>query len=245
MPVPKRKPTMIDALQTALEFGVEVNTVLDVGILTGTPALQTVFPDIKHHLFEPMDIYYSEINKNYKDMDYVLHNVAVSDVDGDAWQVHISKDTSGKITHSYLSDRPKTEIDDPNIVDCKTIKKATLDSCMEGIQCKEPFLLKLDVDGHEMLILRGAPYTLSKSSLVVIEATVNNLIERAGFMVRNGFVLFDIVDLAYYAGALWQVDLIFVKSELVQENDRLNPLPKAKKLDWSLWYTLTPNHFGE
>ena len=76
--------------------------------------------------------------------------------------------------------------------------------------CPKPYLLKLDVDGHELPILRGAEETLGNTSCVVIESPLCYLSERVSYLESKGFKLWDIVDLCYYCDNLHQVDLIFL-----------------------------------
>jgi FkbM family methyltransferase len=237
MPIPNRLPTMVDSLHTLLNMGVEIQSILDVGVFKGTPPLIEVFPNVKHHLFEPMDAYLSDVHRAYNDLDHTFHHVALSDSDGHAYQVSRSSDGSGNATHSFLSPTPR-DIEGA-IVECKAIRMSRLDTLLKEVVPTPPFLLKIDVDGHELNILRGATSTLHSCSVVIIEATKSNLVERALFMQRNDFFLFDVVDLSYYAGAFWQADLVFVRSELAKENKKLIPMEARESLDRSSWYTFT------
>lgn len=63
MPIPERLPEVTDSLRALRALGVPVECVLDVGILHGTTGLMQVFPDVKHHLFEPVDNYFDIIHK--------------------------------------------------------------------------------------------------------------------------------------------------------------------------------------
>lgn len=228
---------MTDSLQTILSLGVEVRTVLDVGVQSGTYSLKEVFPDIKHHLFEPMELYFKQIKDQYKTINYELHHVALSDADSDAWQIGISIDGSGKITHSYVSDCPVNQKEDPQIVVCTPVRMKKLDSLIKAIDIEVPYLLKIDVDGHEMPILRGAENSLINASVIVTEAPVSQMIERARYLLDKGFRLFDIVDPAYYFGILSQVDLVFIRGDIVMNNDNLRPW-HTKPFSWDQWYPL-------
>ena len=91
-----------------------------------------------------------------------------------------------------------------------------------------PYLLKIDVDGHELEILRGAQRSLRDASIVIVEASLANrrcpeLMERLELLLQSGFYLFDIVDPAYYAKLLHQVDLVFVRGDIVESSDQLRP----------------------
>lgn len=223
-----RMPTMQDSLKVLLECGVEVNTVLDVGILTGTQPLMEVFPDIKHHLFEPVDLHFKTISNNYRNISHELHHVALSNEDGSVFLACKSIHNDGKITHSEVVPDEVSDKDVPGLISCKEIKRARLDSITKDARIEPPYLLKIDVDGHEMPILEGALQTLKDSTIVVIEAPLNKValphfFERSKFLMDNGFYLVDIVDLAYYDGMLWQADLVFVRKSVADNIDRLRP----------------------
>ena len=223
-----RMPTMQDSLKVLLDCGVQVNTVLDVGILTGTQPLMDVFPGIKHHLFEPVDLHYKTISRNYRNISHELHQVALSNEDGNVYLAGKSIHNNGKITHSEVVPDKVTEEEITGLVSCKQIKRARLDTVINESQIEPPYLLKIDVDGHEMPILEGAEQALKDSTIVVIEAPLNKVVqphffERSQHLMDNGFYLVDIVDLAYYDGILWQADLVFVKKSLVDSIDRLRP----------------------
>lgn len=100
----------------------------------------------------------------------------------------------------------------PNV---KKLQMTTLDSLGKVFD-----LIKIDVQGAELDVLRGGLNTLQKSTFVVMELAVmrynqgapliNEVIE---YMNRNGFMFFDIYELHYMHGALFQVDVCFINKE--------------------------------
>lgn len=226
----RRKPYIAESLRMLLDKGVPVKSVLDVGIREHTPALKQVFPEIPHHLFEPVDAFFDVIRENYANLNYTLHQVALSDSDGIAWQIGISLDGSGNVTHSRLSDVPVTTNQESKLVSCKSVSMKRLDGIVKTIRPEVPYLLKIDVDGHELPILKGAEESLKDASIVVIEApltrgetAVPKLMERATFLSESGFYLIDIGDFVYYYGLLSQVDLVFVSRGILEKNEDLRP----------------------
>lgn len=240
----ERVPEMNSVLRALTALGVEVRAVLDIGVLHGTPPLMRHFPDLKHFLFEPIDDHFETIRTNYRDFDYELFHVALSGADGTAWQNSFCNDGSGRITHSHIGERSLQATDNPCLVKSQQVRMAKLDSLLAGRDVPTPFLLKIDVDGHEIPILNGAEQTLEQASVVIIEATAGTFMERAAFLVERGFALFDIVDFAYYAGVLHQVDIVFVRKEILAANDRLRPM-EFKPFRQSQWYLVSPNRFGQ
>jgi FkbM family methyltransferase len=97
----------------------------------------------------------------------------------------------------------------------------TLDRVLEqGKQLPGPYLLKLDVQGFELEILRGAEHILENSEAVLLEVALiayNQgaplFAEVVAFMRAQGFVVYDIS--GFYRresdAALYMVDLLFTR----------------------------------
>jgi hypothetical protein len=77
-----RLPTMADALATLIDPVVHFGSVLDVGVQYETTPLKNAFPNLKHHLFEPVQFYLSVSNASTKKIPHVLHDFALSDQQG-------------------------------------------------------------------------------------------------------------------------------------------------------------------
>jgi hypothetical protein len=67
---------------------------------------------------------------------------------------------------------------------------------------------------------------LKSTSCVIIEAPVRFYLERASSVQKQGFRLWDILDLCYFGDTLAQVDMIFLDEENLQ-NPALSPLGKV------------------
>ena len=78
----------------------------------------------------------------------------------------------------------------------------TLDSLVERHGLAAPFLLKLDVQGAELDVLRGGLAALEEAIVVVSEIQVfsarDALVDLLGFMHGQGWALFDLTDMDYY-----------------------------------------------
>lgn len=95
--------------------------------------------------------------------------------------------------------------------------------------------LKIDVQGYELEVLRGATHTLRTTKLAMIECSlvpVNRgaplIHEVIGFMAGSGFRVLDIASQTRRAdGVLWQADLVFV-----HEDSGLLPLAELNEINW-------------
>jgi len=81
---------------------------------------------------------------------------------------------------------------------------------IDSLTFNGPALLKIDVDGGELAVLRGSTNCLEKLAVLVVEATAVSLFAIVKFAEAHGFRLFDIVELCYCGNQLHQCDLIFV-----------------------------------
>jgi FkbM family methyltransferase len=229
-PLKHRLPRKENSLSSLRKGNLDARTILDIGVQHGTVELRNVFPDLKHFLFEPVEEYYSFIQENYRDFDYELVRGAISDKDGEDL-LSITKMGADSITHSSLDGAFGREA-----AESRVVKTITLDSFLKDRNCPKPYLLKLDVDGHELPILRGAEETLRDTSCVVMESPLCNLSERVSYLEAKGFKLWDIVDLCYYYDNLHQVDLIFISDF---EKQKTSFSPWQNEFDWEQWKELS------
>jgi FkbM family methyltransferase len=215
------------------------STVIDVGVQYWTPFLMKALPDSFHHLFEPVDLYYEHIQKAYseKGIEFALHRLALGKADGTAFLYKFANDSSGRVTHAQISDRPDERFE--NTVDVSSIPTRSLDSMASELNLnKHTYLVKMDVDGIEEEIINGGRGFLSNASLIIIEASLirRNVISRAQLLESIGFRLWDICGNAYYFGQLSQVDLVFINEEFRGQNLDFQPWKKTRGLvDWDNW----------
>lgn len=224
-----RAPNTEHTLRRIAEAGLDIGTVVDVGVLKGTPKLYNALPKAHHVLIEPSPAHTDAIAKAYEAISHELFSVAASDVDADAFLVDRANDGGNRVTHSKVV-ATQAEIEEiTNILEVHDMPLRRLDTILQDAQTPGEILLKIDVDGHEMNVLRGAADTLKRTAVVSIEASRDHLPERAGFLAEAGFMLFDIVDLCYYRNSLWQVDLFFVRKDLRDKIPDLRPSPADRE----------------
>lgn len=149
-------------------------TVVDIGANIGCHTLRfakITGPQGKVYAFEPMTWAFEKLKKNISLNDFgnvVLENKALSD-----------KAAAGQ-TVSFASSWPLSMKGKPHTVESNTVDLATLDGYFAEKRITKLDLIKLDVDGYEPKVLRGAEKTLRTFKPVIIMEVAPHLLEKAG-----------------------------------------------------------------
>ncbi|MBW4620075.1 MAG: FkbM family methyltransferase [Cyanosarcina radialis HA8281-LM2] len=218
--VSQSRNSMLGALANIKNLGFQPNTVIDVGAALGTFDLYTTFPEAKHFLIEPIvenEPYLGKICQQLENAEYIIAGATRK-------QKEVTLTVSPYLIHSSVSDNSATEEASSYI---RTIPGITLDQICIDKKLEPPYLIKIDVDGNEVDVLRGAVETLKDTEYVITEVTLfGQISEVITFMKGQGFVPYDIVDIAYRPidNALWQCDMAFVKegSQFRANSDYIN-----------------------
>jgi len=191
---------------------IPIRAVVDVGVQSQTIDLMRAFPHVHHHLFEPVSLWHEAIKANYRHVMHTLYPCALAESNRSAYITELSINGDGKSTHATINERPARP-DGIKIVRCSAIDIHRLDFFSD--QFPDDFLLKIDVDGVELDVLKGASDCIHRASVLIIEAPYWELAQRAAAVEQFEFQLVDIVDRVMYGHALYQCDLVYVRSDLV------------------------------
>jgi FkbM family methyltransferase len=202
-------------LQNAKAAGLNPGTVIDVGFAIGTEGLFGVFEDAENFLIEPiaeMEPAMQAFCAQNPRSRYLL--AAASDENGVKSMVaRRAVGASGFHSNPKVGDAEHREI--PTV---------TLDSVVRDYALPGPFVIKMDVEGHELHVLRGAGETLRQTELVMLEISVWNdgrkrgsasLMDLFRFMDEAGFGFYDIVEPHYRPldGALAVFDGVWARND--------------------------------
>ena len=223
-----RFPSKTNSLRFLRQAGLPVETVLDVGAHKETIELiKLTLPDKRHILFELACEFHPELHRNYAGMPTILRSSDGAILIDYRELLHKVAIDGGAISHSMLVDHDyagRTE---------QVSAIRGFDTFMKGSKEPKPYLLKIDVDGYEIPIVRGSEKTLEDVSCLIVEAPVANFAERLQLILSRGFHLFEIVDICYYFGVLAQVVLIFVSNNVMQLPS-LRPW-ETRQFSWQEW----------
>ena len=212
---------------------VPISAVVDVGVRDCTMELIEAFPGLKHYLFEPVTLFFDRIKANYRHIECELMPVALSDLDSQIYLVLSSLGNDGVVTHSRIVASP-VPVDGLTVVSCSTVQVRRFDSLFREREIPNNYLLKVDVDGKDLEVVRGFGDRLAEASAVVIECTFFTYLDRAAYLTSRGFSLVDIVDIIYYGESIYQFDAVFVRKDLVTSELR----PSIDNFRHEIWYRM-------
>ena len=188
------------------------DTIIDIGAHHGnwTNSMKTIFENSKYYLFEAND--HSELNQFKNDENVKVFNVLLNDkIDKVNW--YQKKDTGDSIF------KEKTNY----FENCKIIERETIDLntyILQNniLQESKNILIKIDCQGAEIPILKGATSILEKTDFIILEMPlfgqynegVPNFLEHISFMNSIGFIIYDIIDNHYINNFNMQVDVLFI-----------------------------------
>jgi FkbM family methyltransferase len=213
-------------LEYAKARGLNPRTVLDVGVGNGTPWLYEAFPAAKLVLFEPLAVFNEDLETLAHRYRADVHRVALGAFSGTA---ALNQNTTHPTSSSLLQMDPTfaayaSKVQGNHRFTQTQVSIETLDRLnrYEG-----PYVLKLDVEGSEMEVLKGARATLERTDFLITEISVMRrqigepvFAEMIEFLDRAGLELFDIPYLAQTNG---NGQLIYLDAAFVQRNSPLWP----------------------
>lgn len=187
--------------------------IIDIGVAKETTPLLKVFPNSKYLWIEPLLEFESslkELAKKYKG-DYIL--AAAGSFPGtlpiNVHRAHLEGSSLYNETDGAIFDGQE-----------RNIPVVTLDSLKERYQMHKDILLKIDAQGAEINVLKGALQVLPACEVVILEVFFFEFLKGApqffevvAFMKSNGFVIYDMFDWYYRPidGSLATEDVLFVK----------------------------------
>ena len=193
-----------------LEENFKIETVYDIGAFKGeyTKALQRILPDSTFYLFEANPIHEGSLK--------TLHQPYFIEVLSDIEKNEKWYSIGGTGDSLYRENQDVYDSITPIIRSTRT-----LDSLIEEHQLKLPDLIKLDVQGAEINVLRGGSKAVSNCSLICMEIPILNynigapkVNEYLTYMESMGFIPIEVLEVHKASGVIIQLDIAFVRKDM-------------------------------
>jgi FkbM family methyltransferase len=199
-----------DSLNLLRSFGFTPRVIVDAGANMGewTRMVYSIFPSATYHLIEPQPGCHASLRSLVSEITGQLHMVAVTEPQVGA--INIAGDGLGN-TGAYICSPTDRE-------DTIQVPANTLDELVT-VTGSDRALVKLDLETHELVALRGAENLLSACEVVLTEVSFYHanaplFLDTAIFMRKHGFELYDFATLSAPIShrRLRSGDAIFVKA---------------------------------
>lgn len=197
------------------QLDLQISTVLDVGAAHGdwSRECSSILPAAHYVLFEPLEEYAPDLALAVTQIPRAeCHRVGLGSENGQR-EINVHPDLVGS---SFFLEREDSDVNGVP----RAVQVRTLDSVCAAHDYEPPYLIKIDVQGAELDVLKGAATVLRDAELIILETSffdfygngvlAGDIIE---FMRDEGFTLYDIFGLSYRPldGALAQADFCFVR----------------------------------
>lgn len=197
------------------QFGYTPVHIVDVGANHGTWTREALkyFPDAYYTLLEPqywLQNSVSDILTTNKKV--VFHTVGAGAASGNfKFTIHDRDDSC-----SFKYSAAEAEINGFKQIDLPVV---TLNELLAASGLPSPDIIKIDAEGSDLEVLKGATNYVGSTEIFMVEAGVvnkeydNSFHKIINFMESNGYRLFDITDLnrPFQPPVLWLVELVFVR----------------------------------
>lgn len=209
----RRRNTMLGFFEHVKSLQFSPNIIIDVGVATGTYEMYRVYPDSYYLLIEPLVEFNASIKNILRQYRGEHISAAASDVNGSlVLNVHADHlDGSSLLKEGVETAEHEVE---------RVVETFRIDDVIAKKNLSGPFLIKIDVQGAELDVLKGAPLALINAEVVVLEVSLfpfmrnsPQLFDVVTFMKQAGFVTYDLFGYSTRPldNALGQIDMVFVK----------------------------------
>ena len=174
----------------------EIDTLIDIGVgIDGTPEFYDRFPDSKLILIDPLNESEEYAKKNLFDRDYTYYKYAVGEEDSNMViniEKEIGRSTLLDVTQINYEGLPIKKI---------TIPIRRLDDLIKNHDLLGNIGIKIDTEGFELNVIKGAKDILKFTNFLVAEVRHNHesfkgqykLYQFINEMQKNGFILTNII----------------------------------------------------
>lgn len=206
----------LELLEAARPLG--IRRIYDVGANVGTWTLlaKAVIPEASVEAFEPFARHCAEFGNTLQGVGGVrLHSIALGSENGSASLRVTGNSDSSSLLPLAAASRAQFGVEE---VEQVRVEMRRLDDCRAELGLEFADLIKLDVQGYEMEVLKGATECLAHAKAVVVEVSFAEYYEGqclfhdlVGYLARSGILLSALGEHTPTGVALRQADMLFLR----------------------------------
>ena len=219
----KSKPRYIKAIDS-----LGINVIFDIGANSGQFALETLYNGFRGKIisFEPTSEVYEKLKKNsQKWSNWQIHERAAVGEECGTIMINVAGNSAASSSILAMGKAHQDAAPEANFVGSESVSLITLDSVFKNyVSQSSKCLLKIDVQGYEEQVLRGAVDSIQGFDAIKLECSLVSLYDGDktfeyyfDFFKKNGFELFDI-ETGFsnpVTGQLLQFDALFIRRKKV------------------------------
>lgn len=196
-----------------------IRTIFDVGANIGkkTRIYRKLFPEATIYCFEPTPVPFEKLSQwaSTQNGRVVAMNLALSSAPGSATVYWNLQHSGGSSLHEQRVTASTEKKEDIREVEAKV---ETLDRVAEKLDLRDEIFLKIDVEGHDLEVIRGGTELLKRASAVIVEIAIVDapdgrptfgefvqVLGELGYMYRGNLAH------AYVSGVPRNADAVFIK----------------------------------
>ena len=205
---------LLNFYNTLKAFKFQPKHIVDVGANHGTWTREALkhFPDAYYTLLEPQEWLKGSFQDILDNPKVQFHPVGAGEKEGSFLFTIVDRDDSCSFRYT------KEEALESGFKQLE-IPVVTLNVLLSESKIPIPDIIKIDAEGLDIEVLKGASYFFGKTEIFMVEAGVvnklfdNSFLKLISFMDDKGYRLFEITDLnrPFKLEVLWLVELVFVK----------------------------------
>lgn len=170
----------------------EIDTLIDIGVgPMGTPEMYNRFPDANLILIDPLDETEKYIDDHLQARNVSFFKCALGEEQGES-VIHVEREIGNSSILNVASINFESDL-----LEKRTVQIRTLDSVISTQDHMGKVGIKIDTEGFELNIVKGARKTLESTEFVLAEVRHNHesfegvykLHDFVGEMQDNGFIL--------------------------------------------------------
>jgi len=214
-------PSIMASLQRLQRAGLPVHAVIDIGAYRGdfAAAVLAVWPEVSVSCFEPLPGRDAKLRERFRGQRVVVHAQLLGAYSGENVALSIAETASSVLLEHA-----------PQGFERVAMKTHALDDLVtQGVVTARCDLLKIDVQGYELAVLRGAESVLQQAQAILIELNVLDIHagvplinEVLAWLAARDFVPWDLAGVTRRPldDTLWQVDLVMLRGESPLRGDK-------------------------